>query len=208
MSNRYARILAVGGAAVLVAALGVPAALAAGTWTVRPGGGIQAKSGRFAATDTTTGTLLRCTFSTASGTFKSGSGLPDADAGSLSAVSVTGCAGPVIFHLQASGLPWRVNLSSYNAAQGVARGTIGHLHLMLSGNDCTAVIDGTSATPHDGRVTFRYVDSTGRLKVLATGGNLHYYDVSNGCLGLIDSGDPVTLSVTYTVTPKQAVTSP
>ena len=44
MSNRYARILAAGGAAVLVAALGAPAALGAATattWTVRPGGAEQ-----------------------------------------------------------------------------------------------------------------------------------------------------------------------
>jgi hypothetical protein len=40
MSNRYTRMLAAGGAAVLVAALRVPAALAAvtaKTWTVQPG---------------------------------------------------------------------------------------------------------------------------------------------------------------------------
>ena len=208
MGNRYARILAAGGAAVLVAALGVPAALAAGPWTVQPGGGVRAMSGWFTATDTTTGTLLRCTSSAASGTFKSGSGLPGADAGSLSAVGVTGCVGPLTFHLQAGGLPWRVSLSSYNAAKGVVRGTIGHLHLTLSGNGCTAVIDGTRATADDGRVVFRYADGTGRLKVLATGGNLHYHDVSNDCLGVINSGDPVTLSVTYTVSPKQAITGP
>jgi hypothetical protein len=78
MSNRYARILASGCAAVLVAALGVTAALAAGTWTIQPGDGIQAKAmtDRVTITDTTTGTLLKCRSSTASGTLKSGSGLP------------------------------------------------------------------------------------------------------------------------------------
>ena len=45
MSNRYARILATGGTAVLVAAIGVPAALAAATtWTIQPGGAVHAKS--------------------------------------------------------------------------------------------------------------------------------------------------------------------
>jgi hypothetical protein len=43
--------------------------------------------------------------------------------------------------------------------------------------------------------------------VLTTGGNLHFYD-DTGCLGIFDSGDPATLSATYTVTPKQAITSP
>jgi hypothetical protein len=45
------------------------------------------------------------------------------------------------------------------------------------------------------------------LKPLATGGNLHFYSVS-GCLGLFINGDPVTLSATFTVSPKQAITSP
>jgi hypothetical protein len=39
-SARYARILFAGCAAVLAAALGVTAALAATTWTIRPGGAI------------------------------------------------------------------------------------------------------------------------------------------------------------------------
>jgi hypothetical protein len=34
------------------------------------------------------------------------------------------------------------------------------------------------------------------------------YDVSPGCLGEFDSGDPATLSSTHTMTPKQAITSP
>jgi hypothetical protein len=44
--------------------------------------------------------------------------------------------------------------------------------------------------------------------VLTTGGNLHYYDASPGCLGLVNDGDTAALSITYTVTPKQAITSP
>ena len=129
MTNWCARILAAGGAAVLVAALGVPAALAAGTWTIQPGGGVQAmSSGRFIFTDTTSGTVTECVSSTASGTLRSGSGLPGAHVGALSAVSFVDCLGPgvpaVLIHvpLQAAGLPWHVNFSSYNAAKGVVRG--------------------------------------------------------------------------------------
>jgi hypothetical protein len=51
MRDRYARILAAGGAAILVATLGVPAASAAATaktWTVHPGGGVKAMSGKVA----------------------------------------------------------------------------------------------------------------------------------------------------------------
>ncbi len=211
MSNRYAHVLAAGSAAVLLAALGVPAALAAGTWTIRPGGGIQATSSGRVITDTKTGAVISCASSTASGTLKSGSGLPGAHAGSLSAVSFVHCTAPGGPNdlLQPGGLPWRVNFSSYNAAKGAVRGTISHIHISVSQTaSCTAMIDGMSATAEDGRVAFRYTDSTGRLTVLATGSNLHFYDVSPGCLGEFDSGDPATLSSTHAMTPKQAITSP
>jgi hypothetical protein len=217
------RILAARGAAALAVALGVPAALPTGTWTVQPGGHIQAASGRFVVADIRTGTVLRCTSSTASGTLKTGAGLPGSRAGSLSAVGISGCAGPgglprspqpsglprrLVFRVQATGLPWHVNFSSYNAAKGVLRGTLSHLQITGSGAGCTFVVDGTSGTAEDGRVTFRYSNGTGRLKVLTAGGDLHWYDVSNGCLGLVNSGDPATLSITYTLSPKQAITSP
>lgn len=48
---------------------------------------------------------------------------------------------------------------------------------------------------------------TGHLKLLTTGGNLHFYRV-RGCAGLLGSGDPATLSATFAVSPKQAITSP
>jgi hypothetical protein len=220
MSNRYTRMLAAGGAAVLVAALRVPAALAAvtaKTWTVQPGGAVHAtSSGPFTFIDITTGVWIKCQSSTASGTLKSGSGLAGAGIGKITPVTFKGsgpnseCAGAggPLFTVQAGGLPWHVNFFSYGAPKGVAWGTISHLHIALSGNGCTAVIDGTSGTALDGRVRFRYADSTGQLTPLATGGNLHWYDVSSGCLGLVNSGDPAALGAAYAVTPKQAITSP
>jgi hypothetical protein len=214
MSNRYARILAPGCAAVLAATLGVAPAVAATTWTVQPGGAITATSGRFTFKDTRTGTVLTCFSATASGTLKHGSALPGSRVGSLSAVGFTNCTGPgisdsdLLLTLQATDLPWHVNLSSYNAATGVVTGAISHIQIMMLGNGCNAVIDGTSGTASDGWVPFTYTDSTGRLTVLATGGNLHFWNVSAGCLGLVNSGDRARLGVTFTVSPKQAITSP
>jgi hypothetical protein len=160
--------------------------------------------------------VLKCSSSTASGTLKSGSGLAGSGIGKITSVTFKGsgpngeCAGAAgpLFAAQAGGLPWHVNVFSYSAAKGVAWGTISHLHITLSGSGCTAVIDGTSGTALDGRVRFRYTDSTGQLRVRTTGGNLHWYDVSSGCLGLVNDGDPAALSITYTLTPKQAITSP
>jgi hypothetical protein len=209
MSNRYARVLAAGCAAVLAATLGVTPALAATTWTIQPGGAITAtSSSQFILKDIKTGSVLTCFTVTASGTFKRGSGLPGSHAGSLSAASFGHCAGAdgPVFTLQPSGLPWHVNLSSYNAATGVVTGTVSHIQIIVSGV-CSAVIDGTGATASDGRLRFTYTDGTGQLTVLATSGNLHFYDVS-GCLGLFNDGDRATLGATYTVSPKQAITSP
>ena len=100
-----------------------------------------------------------------------------------------------------------MNLSSYNTTKGMARGTISHLAITV-GNSCAFVIAGTSAAASDGRVRFTYTDSTGRLTVLATSGNLHFYDVSPGCLGLVENGDRARLGGAFAVSPKQAITSP
>jgi hypothetical protein len=89
MSNRYAPILAAGCAAVLAATLAALPALAATTWTIRPGGAITAMSGKIALEDHKTGTVLTCTSATASGTLKRGGGLPGSRAGSLSAIGFT-----------------------------------------------------------------------------------------------------------------------
>ena len=110
--------------------------------------------------------------------------------------------------MQAGGLPWHVKLFSYNPAKGVARGTLSHIHLTMPGSGCTAMIDGTGTTADDGRVTFRYTDSTGQLMPRTTSSNLHFDDVSAGCLGLVNSGDTATLSTIYAVSPKQTITSP
>ncbi len=213
MSSRYARILAAGGTAVLAVTLAAAPALAATTWTIKPGGAITAtSSGRFTLKDTRTGTMLPCYSATASGTLMHGSGLPGSGAGSLSAVGVSVCTGPGVsdirFTLQATDLPWHVNLSSYDAATGVVTGAVSHLQITMSGDGCTAVIDGTSGTPSDGWVKFTYADSTGRLTLLTATGNLHFWNVSAGCLGLVNSGDRARLGAAFTVSPKQAITSP
>ena len=213
MSNRYARIPAAGGAAVLAATLAAAPALAAGTWTIRPGGAITATSGKVVFTDIKDGRLFStfaCASATASGTLKHGSGLPGSRAGSLSAAGFSTCSAPdgPRFAPQPADLPWHVNLSSYDAATGMVTGTVTHIQIPVSGNGCTFVIAGTSGTASDGRVRFTYADSTGQLTVLAHGGNLHFWNVSAGCLGGFDAGDRARLSLTFTVSPKQAITSP
>jgi hypothetical protein len=209
MSKRYAQSLFAIAAIVLAAVLGATSALAATTWTVRPGGSISLKSGMLVLTDTKTHSNIVCASSRFSGKLKTGSGLSGTRIGSITAGSFTTCnnsLGPT-FILTLTDLPWQVNFASYNATKGMVTGSFRHIQIKLAGPSCAAVIDGTSSTASDGIVEFTYTNSSAVLKPLATGGNLHFYNVS-GCFGLFINGDPVTLSATFTVSPKQAITSP
>ena len=209
MSKRYTRNLFTAAAAVLAAVLGVTTVLAATTWTVRPGGPISMKSGKFILTDTTTGAALTCPSAALTGMLKGGRGLPGPGIGSITAVRPIRCPTPLgpTYTLMARDLPWHLNVSSYNTTTGLVTGNLSHLQIALSGPSCTGVIDGTSGTASDGTVEFRYTHSTSRLKLLTTGGNLHFYNV-RGCAGLIRTSDPATISATITVSPKQTITSP
>ena len=209
MRKRYARTAFALPAAVLVAVLGVTTALAAVTWTVRPGGPVSMKSGQLILTDTATGAALACPSTVASGTLKSGSRLPGTGIGAITAVHSLFCPtqlGPS-YILTARDLPWHLNVSSYNATTGVVAGRLSHLQIGFSGTGCRAVIDGTSGTASDGTVQAGYTNSTAKLQTRTTGGNLHFYQV-RGCAGLLNTGDPATIRVTLTISPRQTITSP
>lgn len=212
MGNRYARILVAGGAAVLVAALGSPAALAAATattWTVQPGGAITAAGGSLTLTDTNGAVSDTCASSTMSGTLKAGSGLPGSGIGSISMAAFRCCGHICSPDLAARGLPWHLNLVSYDAVSGVSRGTINHLKITFVGYpdlSCHAVVNGTSSSTPDGVVAVSYANQTGQLKILPHGGTLHWYHISD-CAGLIHNGDTATLSATFAVSPQQVITS-
>jgi hypothetical protein len=77
----------------------------------------------------------------------------------------------------------------------------------VSSSICSFVVDGTGATSNNGLVKIKYTNGTHVLKILATGGNLHLYNVS-GCLGLVSSGDAGSISGSYKVSPAQTITSP
>jgi hypothetical protein len=109
--------------------------------------------------------------------------------------------------LTTRGLPWHLNLVSYDAGTGVSRGTISHVQLVLTAPGCSAVVNGTSGTAADGVVAVTYTNQTGRLRIRPAGGNLHWYQVS-GCFGLINNGDLATLSASYGLSPPQMITSP
>lgn len=207
VAKPHARVLLAAPAAALAACLGVTAALAATSWTVKPGGSFAAMSGTATFKDTATGSIFTCTSVSMTGTLKSGSGLPGSGAGSISAVGFTNCTSPLNLRLPltAAALPWHVNFAAGN--NGVVTGTISHMRILESSVACAFVLDGTGAAARDGHMRFHYTNSTGKLQVLTAGSGLHYYAVK-GCAGLFNTGDPDTISATFTLSPRQAITSP
>ena len=203
------------GAAVLAGAAALAVALSAGslvaaaakTWTVSPGGTIKANAGKTTLTDTTTGSVLNCTSSKMSGTLEPGGGLTGTGIGSITTAAYN-CATPIgVIQLTARGLPWHLNLTSYDADTGVSHGTISHLQLALLLPGCTAAINGTSTAASNGMVRVAYTNATAKLKILPMGGTLHWYHV-HGCAGLVGNGDPAQLSAAYATSPPQTITSP
>jgi len=208
MREGFAAVVLAGAAILALGpAAGPPAAAAAKTWTVSPGGAIKANASKTTLADTTTGSILNCTSSKMSGTLKKGSGLPGTGIGSI-ATATYDCAVPIgNIRLTARGLPWHLNLTSYDARTDVSRGTISHLQLALSLPACSAAINGTSGPVSNGVVAVSYANATGKLRVLPAGGSLHWYHVT-GCAGLVGNGDPAQLSATYAISPPQTITSP
>jgi len=205
--TRRALFTGVATAVAVGASAGVALAVAI-TFTISPGGAITAKAGTTTLKDTNTGSVLSCASSTSSGTLKSGSGVAGSNLGSITKLSFTNCTGPLglTFTVTNSAFPWTLSGTAYNATTGVTTGFINGIKSHLSGPSCSADVAGTTATTK-GKVKVTYTNSTGKLKVLATGGNLHVFNVT-GCAGLINSGDATQFTGTYTVTPKQKITSP
>jgi hypothetical protein len=208
MWKRSHSVLLATAAAAITIGLGAAQATAA-TWTAKPGGNITGTSGTTTLKDTSTGSVLTCTSSKATGTVKSGTGLAGAGLASIKTATFTNCTGPLglTFTVQSGHLPWKLNAVSYNSGTGTTTGTITGIHATLTGSGCSAIVDGTGATANNGKVTGTYTNSTHKLKILTTGGNLHIYNVV-GCAGLIHSGDASTYTATYAITPGQTITSP
>jgi hypothetical protein len=208
MRKRLTAVLLSTGAAAVALSLGASTALAAdATWSVSPGGSFSF-SGSGQVKDATTGTVAKCTSIKLSGTLKSGHGLAGAGLGTITTASFTGCTiATVAITVATNGLPWKLNATSFNATTGVTTGTITGIDLVATAPGCSATLDGTAAGANNGKTKITYTNSSGKIKLLGSGGNLHSYAVS-GCFGLVNNGDAQQASGTETVTPKQTITSP
>ena len=197
--------------AASVIGLAAAPALAAANWTVKPGGAVTGTAGKTVVTDATKGVPVTCTSSVIKGTLKKGSGLAGAGIGTLTSLAFKSCnVSGVSVSLTVSG-KMLLNAIKYNGTTKIASMTITKIHGTLSASSvgCTATIDGTGATAHNGMVKANFSNKTDTLKVLAAGGNLKLYNVSSGCaIGNIHTGDAVNFTGSYKLAPKQTITSP
>jgi hypothetical protein len=210
MRKRLTAVILSSGAAALAIGLGATTAMAssATTFSVSPGGAFSfAGTGQVKDATNSSHVVAKCTI-TMSGTLKKGHGLAGKGIGTITKGSFTKCTiATLSVTVTTNGLPWKMNATSYNSTTGVTTGTISGLDLVANGPGCTATLDGTAAGANNGTVKITYTNSTGKIKLLGTGGNLHSYAV-NGCFGLINNGDVEQASGSGAVTPKQTITSP
>jgi hypothetical protein len=207
MRKHLAAVLLVSGA-VLALGIGTATATAATakTWTVKPGGAVTGSAGKTTLKDTKTGTVLSCASSTEAVTLKKGSGQAN-PIGKVTSATFSTCTGPAGLKFTATTTaspshPWNLTASTYGS--GVTHATISGVMASLSGNGCSAIAAGTSATT-PGTVNATYSNTTHILKI--SGGNLHIWNVS-GCLGLVNNGDSTSFVGSYHISPSQTITSP
>jgi hypothetical protein len=202
-----AALLTLSGAAAALALSATSAfAATATTWTVSPGGAITGTAGTTTLTDTTSGLAITCKTSALTGTLKKGTKLPGAGLGTVTNVAFNNCSvDGFTLSISSGAVKWPLNAVTYKS--GVTHGTITKIHVTVSSSACSLVIDGTSGTADNGKVAITYTNSTHKLAILPTGGNLHVYNV-NGCLGAVSNGDAGSIKSSYAVSPAQTITSP
>jgi hypothetical protein len=207
-ANHWGGLLLAGFATVALAFPPAGPAAAAVIWIVAPGGNFTARAPSVVFEDTVTHKSLTCGSSAASGTLTPGmylsTYLPRTTLGTMSIPPLTDCrwSGGTHAAVTLTHLPVKMTMLSYRNRTSI--GTVTGIHALVSGRDCTANLDGTSASADDGVVEVGYRTSTGVLTLLTAGGNLRAYDVS-GCAGLISSGDAVTVGAAYALSPRQTI---
>ncbi|HXS63963.1 MAG TPA: hypothetical protein VN767_14010 [Streptosporangiaceae bacterium] len=200
MRKQLARTFLVAGTAIAAMGLAVPAALAAGTWTVTGGPSFTSSgTGTFTLTDTTHSATFTCHVGAAAGTVTDQTSGPS-PFGSVTSSSFGNssnkCSGPLGStgtSNQKAGTTAHINGTSF--AGGVTTGTItGVDHKFTAsafGINCTAEITGTAGVT--------YNNGTHVLTFTTAGDNLTVISAS-GCLGIIQVNDKVTFTGSETVT--------
>ena len=203
--RKVSSVLLIGATALLLGATTASAdPITPGTWSVSPGGVINATAGVTVLTDVDTGTQLTCDTSTLTDAslVTSATGSP-AQLGTLPAGSVgfQNCSGPfgLTFDVTHVG-EWALNGVTYDPATGVTTGTLSGIEANLSGFACSATVTGT--------VDGTFDNNTGVLTVLPNPTlTVSFVDEFDDCFGLIATGDHATFDGAYSVTPGQTITA-
>lgn len=218
MRKQLARTLLAAGTVAAVLSLTVPAAMAAGTWTVTGGPNFTsaASSGStFTLNDTTKSLSFSCTVGTGTGSVTDQSMSTNTAIGSITASTFgssthkcSGAFGSTGTSSQKSGTTMTLNAGSYNSTTGVTTGTVTNVDHILSvssilGN-CTAEVKGTAGVT--------YTNSSDLLAFTTAGDSMKITATTCSFLGVNDvvtfssnsgHGETVTGSPTNPIQVKQ-----
>lgn len=185
-------------AALMSMVIGAAPAAATAGWTVTPGGSATASSG---------GATL---------TFRSGAGgddlamtcastsleliffsSPDSHIGDITDIAFNDCllAGLLVFEIDAD-LPWQLHALSYSPP--MVYGEVRHVGFAVIGAGCLAEVQGT--------LNFTYNNVTGELIFLPDFTlSVTNVDPVDNCLGLINTGDSMSIEASFSVSPVQHI---
>jgi hypothetical protein len=98
-----------------------------------------------------------------------------------------------------------LNAVTYHKSSKTVSMTITKIHGTISvpSLSCSATVDGSSATAHNGTVTATFSNNKDKLTVLSTGSTLTIY---NDTCPVIANGDKVNFTAAYKLTPAQKIT--
>ena len=201
------RALVLGAATASVIGLAAAPALAATTWTVKPGGAVTGTAGTTTVTDTTASPPLTvtCTSSVFKGTLKKGSGLAGKSIGTFSSLAFNSCTADNVTLSVTLTAKMPLNAVKYNSTKKTASMTVSGLKGTLSVTGiCSATIAGTTATT-GGTVHATWANKTSTLTVLTTGSTLHLY---NDSCPITATGDAINFTGAFKFAPKTTITSP
>ena len=180
-----------------------------GLWQSAPGGSFSGTTKQLTLKDAATDTVIACTSSSMTGTFKFGQQLPPAGLASFSSVTLLTCTGPggKTFTVKTSASashPWLLNGQSFDGTTNVPAVTISGIMATISAPGCSATVACPSSTAPGtvegtNPVVQIIANLESNLSLGPSGGTLHVWNVS-GCPGLFNSGDALTFTATYTGT--------
>ncbi len=200
MRKQLLRTLLVAGTAAAAVSLAVPAAMAAGNWTVTGGANFTSTAAAgttFTLSDTTSGLSFTCTVGTGTGTVHDQPSGPNTAVGTITAATFGSaahkCNGPLGStgtDTQKAGTVSTLNAVSYVAGTGTTTGTITGVDHVLTISSflgtCTAEVKGTAAGT--------YTNGTKLLAFITAGDNLAVTSATGSCAGIIKVNDKVTFT--------------